>query len=296
LTRLFATSFLSGYFPSLTVTMASPPHPKPLRSGTWSIEEEEYVAGLINAFKAGSLSRARVEEGTSLRAFLAKALHCRPKRVSKKLENTRYNGKCVYRRDSSLSGNEEMECEKTIQALEERFWKACKTIEVLSGPSLCFKKGGGHPVSGAPLGSGLSRFSASSHPVPSSDALRAEASKHSASGDALALLRNLTAVSLARPSTIALNQPPVLSPEDLEMRLTAQLLDPVLGRASMFSSKQDALSLKAAILHREMLELELLRSRVASVTSAQLLSGMRQMKRFHSDDLESIETKRRRFF
>lgn len=59
-----------------------PKHNQPLRRGTWTVEEEEYVAALIEEFKQGHLP---LKEGMSLRCFLAKMVHCNPKRISKKV-------------------------------------------------------------------------------------------------------------------------------------------------------------------------------------------------------------------
>jgi hypothetical protein len=54
-----------------------------LRSGKWTPEEEAYAEGLMKEFKAGHL---KLEEGKSLRKFLAEKLGCSPKRISKKYE------------------------------------------------------------------------------------------------------------------------------------------------------------------------------------------------------------------
>ena len=53
------------------------PYNKPnhlLRRGTWTVEEEKYVAVLIEEFKDGHLP---LKEGMSLRCFLAKMVHCK---------------------------------------------------------------------------------------------------------------------------------------------------------------------------------------------------------------------------
>ena len=46
----------------------------PLRRGAWTMEEEKYVALLIEEFKEGHLP---LKEGMSLRCFLAKMVHCK---------------------------------------------------------------------------------------------------------------------------------------------------------------------------------------------------------------------------
>lgn len=45
-----------------------------LRRGTWTVEEEKYVAHLIEEFKDGHLP---LKEGISLRCFLARMVHCK---------------------------------------------------------------------------------------------------------------------------------------------------------------------------------------------------------------------------
>ena len=48
-----------------------------LYSGKWTLEEEEFAQFLMDQFRCGSLP---LEEGISLRAFLADELECGPKR------------------------------------------------------------------------------------------------------------------------------------------------------------------------------------------------------------------------
>lgn len=50
---------------------------EPLFYGRWKTEEEQYADLLIQEFIAGSLD---IEEGTTLRGYLAKMLNCAPKR------------------------------------------------------------------------------------------------------------------------------------------------------------------------------------------------------------------------
>lgn len=47
-------------------------------SATPQVEEEDFARACINAFSSGMLSE--VEDGTTLRAFLASRLHCQPMR------------------------------------------------------------------------------------------------------------------------------------------------------------------------------------------------------------------------
>ena len=70
-----------------------PPH-----TGAWSDEEEEYAERLTVEFRQGNLD---LPDGTSLRQFLAKMLHCNPKRISKHYEGTNYSsGRKFYKRAS----------------------------------------------------------------------------------------------------------------------------------------------------------------------------------------------------
>ena len=52
-------------------------------SGRWTVEEEAFCDALIFEFRAGTLKD--VEEGATLRNFLADAVGCHPKRISKKV-------------------------------------------------------------------------------------------------------------------------------------------------------------------------------------------------------------------
>jgi hypothetical protein len=59
---------------------------RPLYTGKWTDQEEAYVQALIHEFRSGILPN--LEEGTSLRLFLAEKLDCKPKRISKKYERS----------------------------------------------------------------------------------------------------------------------------------------------------------------------------------------------------------------
>ena len=66
-----------------------------LRRGKWTPEEEAYALRLIAEFKAGLLP---LTDGTTLRTFLSKLLHCDPMRISKKFVGSNCIGKQVFRR------------------------------------------------------------------------------------------------------------------------------------------------------------------------------------------------------
>lgn len=52
------------------------------RRGKWTAEEEEYALFIIQEFEKGTLREC--ENGTTLRSFLSRKLHCAPMRISKK--------------------------------------------------------------------------------------------------------------------------------------------------------------------------------------------------------------------
>lgn len=52
------------------------------KSGKWTSEEVAFAKQLIAAFMLGNLDDC--EEGSTLRSYLARKLHCSPMRVSKK--------------------------------------------------------------------------------------------------------------------------------------------------------------------------------------------------------------------
>ena len=94
------------------------------RHGKWSLEEEQYVDLLIDEFKRGTLP---LTEGTTLRYFLSKMVNCNPKRVSKKYENTNYNGKHKYEPTSvPMSMEETRRRRERLQEFERRFLTASK--------------------------------------------------------------------------------------------------------------------------------------------------------------------------
>lgn len=68
-------------------------NPDQKRKGKWTNEEENYAALLIDEFVN---SRIRgLEEGTTLRSFLAEKLNCDPMRITKKFCGTKCLGKRV---------------------------------------------------------------------------------------------------------------------------------------------------------------------------------------------------------
>ncbi|GLE03784.1 hypothetical protein PINS_up012686 [Pythium insidiosum] len=68
--------------------------PPGLRSGKWTPEEEAFTNMIIYYFKLGRLN---IEDGTSLRWYLAKRLNCEAMRVTKKLKGNSSIGKQIFR-------------------------------------------------------------------------------------------------------------------------------------------------------------------------------------------------------
>ena len=64
-----------------------------LRRGKWTIEEESYVARVIQDFNSGYLN---TPAGTTLRSYLSDKLHCDPMRITKKFTGDSCIGKRVF--------------------------------------------------------------------------------------------------------------------------------------------------------------------------------------------------------
>ncbi|POM61561.1 hypothetical protein PHPALM_29404 [Phytophthora palmivora] len=73
-----------------------------LRSGKWTPEEEAFTNMIIHFFKRGLLD---VEDGTSLRWYLAKRLNCEAMRVTKKLKGNSSIGKQIFRAMENTPAN-----------------------------------------------------------------------------------------------------------------------------------------------------------------------------------------------
>lgn len=102
---------------------------KGLHSGKWTQEESDYVQELIKEFEGGSLN---IEESISLRSFLATALRCSPKRISKKFESTKYNGKQLYKRKQSNLSQEQVEARrKKLKEMEFKYQESLKVLALV---------------------------------------------------------------------------------------------------------------------------------------------------------------------
>lgn len=93
-----------------------------LRRGKWTAEEEAYANRLIHEFKLGLLP---LTDGTTLRTFLSKLLHCDPMRISKKFVGSNCIGKQVFRRRQAdmdrLSPEDIKRSRYELAELERRF-------------------------------------------------------------------------------------------------------------------------------------------------------------------------------
>ena len=86
---------------------------------------------MIKEFRAGTIQD--LSEGSTLRAYLAEQLGCSPKRISKKLECTEYNGRQNYKKRSSNFTAEELEDRAAgLESLKERFLASLEELRIVS--------------------------------------------------------------------------------------------------------------------------------------------------------------------
>ena len=110
-----------------------------LHSGKWTLEEEAYVEGLMEEFRAGTLD---LQEGTTLRSFLAQKLNCKPKRISKKYEGKNYDGKQLFwKTEEDISPAELRMRRAKLQRLETRFKECLKAMEIAKASRQSFPTG-----------------------------------------------------------------------------------------------------------------------------------------------------------
>ncbi|KAG7395726.1 hypothetical protein PHYBOEH_003294 [Phytophthora boehmeriae] len=91
-----------------------------LRSGKWTPEEEAFTNMTIHFFKRGLLD---VEDGTSLRWYLAKRLNCEAMRVTKKLKGNSSIGKQIFRAMENTPANRQAirRAREELAVVEARF-------------------------------------------------------------------------------------------------------------------------------------------------------------------------------
>ncbi|CAJ1959852.1 unnamed protein product [Cylindrotheca closterium] len=98
---------------------------KKLRSGKFSDQEEAYGDILIELFEKGQVD---IERGVSLRTFLAKALHCSPMRVTKKIAGKGNEARKNYlgRKNLPVLGNEFRHLNARFQTARDNFLQVLK--------------------------------------------------------------------------------------------------------------------------------------------------------------------------
>ena len=90
----------------------------PLRRGKWTLEEQNFSEVLIQAFLAGLVPDCA--DGTTLRAFLSRRLHCEPMRISKKFQGTQLGNYSVFSRTGQLAAGDAA----NLRRLESLFVRA----------------------------------------------------------------------------------------------------------------------------------------------------------------------------
>lgn len=101
---------------------------RPLRSGKWTREEETYADLLVELFEKGHIDE---KNGSTLRSFLSRKLHCSPMRISKKYAGKGI-GKMVFLSKNDYCGvggaigspsyHANM---RRLREAESNFYKAC---------------------------------------------------------------------------------------------------------------------------------------------------------------------------
>mmetsp|Transcript_27865 Transcript_27865/g.28124 ORF Transcript_27865/g.28124 Transcript_27865/m.28124 type:complete len:415 (+) Transcript_27865:64-1308(+) len=100
-----------------------------LRTGQFSVEEEEYANVLVDSFLCGNISWVP-RDGKTLRSFLAKRLHCDPMRISKKFAHlnnlshrytqTVFCQDCLLAQEKYIQGFEKIFLEKDVKVQGRR--------------------------------------------------------------------------------------------------------------------------------------------------------------------------------
>uniref|UniRef100_A0A6V2BF89 Myb-like domain-containing protein n=3 Tax=Ditylum brightwellii TaxID=49249 RepID=A0A6V2BF89_9STRA len=91
-----------------------------LRRGKWTVEEEAYVARVIQDFNSGFLN---APAGTTLRTYLSEKLHCDPMRITKKFTGDACIGKRVFHPAVRCANNAAAidKAQTELDALERRW-------------------------------------------------------------------------------------------------------------------------------------------------------------------------------
>lgn len=122
-TRPLASAGSKLQIPSAPSPAGQPPKGKTgtgLRRGKWTVEEETYVARVIQDFNSGFLN---APAGTTLRSYLSEKLQCDPMRITKKFTGDSCIGKRVFhpavRNPSNAAAIDKAQAE--LESLERRW-------------------------------------------------------------------------------------------------------------------------------------------------------------------------------
>eukprot|EP00980_Cylindrotheca_fusiformis_P028335 scaffold22592_cov129-Cylindrotheca_fusiformis.AAC.21 len=106
--------------PTQSTSISPLPKTKGLRRGKWTVEEEAYVARVIQDFNSGYLN---APAGTTLRSYLSEKLQCDPMRITKKFTGDACIGKRVFHPAVRSAGNTSSidKAQAELDALERRW-------------------------------------------------------------------------------------------------------------------------------------------------------------------------------
>eukprot|EP00547_Thalassionema_nitzschioides_P009435 CAMPEP_0194227504 /NCGR_PEP_ID=MMETSP0156-20130528/42892_1 /TAXON_ID=33649 /ORGANISM="Thalassionema nitzschioides, Strain L26-B" /LENGTH=514 /DNA_ID=CAMNT_0038959987 /DNA_START=1212 /DNA_END=2756 /DNA_ORIENTATION=- len=140
---------------SASPTSSKSKQARSLRRGKWTVEEEAYVARVIQDFNSGYLN---APAGTTLRSYLSEKLQCDPMRITKKFTGAACIGKRVFhpavRCPSNTAAIDKAQAE--LDALERR-WR--RRLEIQQRESA--KKAAASAAAAAAAATGRSHFSTS---------------------------------------------------------------------------------------------------------------------------------------
>jgi hypothetical protein len=110
----------SSAYASQAAAMPTLPKKLSLRRGKWTVEEEAYVARVIEDFNSGFLN---APAGTTLRSYLSEKLQCDPMRITKKFTGDACIGKRVFHPAVRSVGNTSAidKAQAELDALERRW-------------------------------------------------------------------------------------------------------------------------------------------------------------------------------
>lgn len=158
----------------MAVAPTPPAQSKPttaLRRGKWTVEEEAYVARVIQDFNSGFLN---APAGTTLRTYLSEKLHCDPMRITKKFTGDACIGKRVFHPAVRCANNATAidKAQAELDALERR-WR--RRLEMQQRESA--KKAAASAAAAAAAASGRNHLHAQVAQLPPGGILSASASQ-----------------------------------------------------------------------------------------------------------------------